>query len=60
MLCATGCDQSTTEPKTRPVPAAKDDAETGSKIDIDVPGADIEIKKSEDDTTVEADANETN
>ncbi|WP_339908286.1 hypothetical protein [Symmachiella dynata] len=52
-FCATGCDQSTSEPEPDPVtaPVAEDNMDTESNIDIDVPGADIEIEKSEDETT---------
>ncbi|QDT50439.1 hypothetical protein Pan258_44980 [Symmachiella dynata] len=50
-FCATGCDQSTTEPDPVTAPAAEDNMDTESNIDIDVPGADIEIEKSEDETT---------
>lgn len=50
-FCATGCDQSTTEPEPVTTPAAEDNMDTESNIDIDVPGADIEIKKSEAETT---------
>jgi Tfp pilus assembly protein FimV len=50
-FCATGCDQTTTEPEPATTPAAEDHMDTESDIDIEVPGADIEIEKSEDETT---------